>query len=267
MLIDWFTIGAQIFNFLVLLVLLKVFLYDRVIKAMDRREISIKERLEEGRKEKAEALELKSEYEEQRRGLEKKREGILSKAREEARGQGEEIVAQAREKAEELGEHWKKAVRREREAFLADMARLAQEQTLNLTRRLLADLADADLEATAAGKFLDRLKALDGEDRQVLTRAMEAEEEVVVKSSRELSTDLRRRITDGLREFGKAEVAFREDEDLALGLVVVAGGHTFGFNARDALDDLRRTMDDALAQVVDEESEDANDDQGTDAHA
>ncbi len=37
MLIDWFTIIAQIINFLVLVALLKYFLYGRILQAMDRR--------------------------------------------------------------------------------------------------------------------------------------------------------------------------------------------------------------------------------------
>ena len=37
MLIDWFTVGAQIVNFLVLVGLLKYFLYEPILKAMDKR--------------------------------------------------------------------------------------------------------------------------------------------------------------------------------------------------------------------------------------
>ena len=39
--IDWFTFIAELINFLVLMVLLKRFLYGPIIKAMDRRERKI----------------------------------------------------------------------------------------------------------------------------------------------------------------------------------------------------------------------------------
>ena len=45
--IDWLTTGAQIINFLVLLWLLKRFLYQPVIRAMDRREEKIAHRIRE----------------------------------------------------------------------------------------------------------------------------------------------------------------------------------------------------------------------------
>ena len=42
--IDWFTVAAQIVNFLILVALLKYFLYGRIVDAMDRREQSIAQR-------------------------------------------------------------------------------------------------------------------------------------------------------------------------------------------------------------------------------
>ncbi|MEZ4640979.1 MAG: hypothetical protein R2856_39490 [Caldilineaceae bacterium] len=45
MLIDWFTVIAQIINFVVLLLLLRRFLYGPIIRAMDEREHHIAEEL------------------------------------------------------------------------------------------------------------------------------------------------------------------------------------------------------------------------------
>ena len=47
MLIDWFTVCAQIVNFLVLVALLKHFLYGPILRAMDAREQTIAGRLAE----------------------------------------------------------------------------------------------------------------------------------------------------------------------------------------------------------------------------
>ena len=57
MTIDWLTVGAQVLNFLVLVYLLKRFLYGPVVRAMARREEAIAERQREAqqRKEDAEA--------------------------------------------------------------------------------------------------------------------------------------------------------------------------------------------------------------------
>ena len=55
MLINWFTVIAQIVNFLILVFLLKYFLYDRIVKAMDEREQRIQLRLKEAEEKKQEA--------------------------------------------------------------------------------------------------------------------------------------------------------------------------------------------------------------------
>ncbi len=47
MAIDWITVSAQIVNFLILVWLLKHFLYQPIIRAMDRREQRVSERLNE----------------------------------------------------------------------------------------------------------------------------------------------------------------------------------------------------------------------------
>jgi hypothetical protein len=48
-LINWFTVIAQIVNFLILVVLLKYLLYDRIIKAMDERRQRKRNRPRSGR--------------------------------------------------------------------------------------------------------------------------------------------------------------------------------------------------------------------------
>ena len=55
MAIDWFTIGAQILNFLVLVWLLKRFLYQPVLDAIDKREKRIAATLADAAASKAQA--------------------------------------------------------------------------------------------------------------------------------------------------------------------------------------------------------------------
>ena len=55
MLIDWFTIGAQALNFLILVWLMKRFLYKPILHAIDAREQRIARELAEADKKKADA--------------------------------------------------------------------------------------------------------------------------------------------------------------------------------------------------------------------
>ena len=84
MLIDWFTVAAQFVNFLILIALLKYFLFDRVVRAMEEREKRIASRMEEAERTKGDLEKERERYEEMQRSLEQEREEILSKARREA---------------------------------------------------------------------------------------------------------------------------------------------------------------------------------------
>lgn len=62
MLIDWFTVIAQIVNFLVLLLLLRRFLYRPILDAMQARERKVAERLESAAQERIRAEEERERY-------------------------------------------------------------------------------------------------------------------------------------------------------------------------------------------------------------
>ncbi len=84
MLIDWFTVIAQIVNFLVLVGLLKYFLFDRITKAMDEREQTIASALEKADETRKLAREEAERYRRMNDELEEGRRRILEEARNEA---------------------------------------------------------------------------------------------------------------------------------------------------------------------------------------
>ncbi|HOP36238.1 MAG TPA: hypothetical protein PL090_07925, partial [Syntrophales bacterium] len=121
MLIDWFTVAAQILNFLILVFLLKHFLYDRIIGAMDERERKIRGRLEDAEEKKREREEEAETYRRKNRELEDKRKEILDAARDEAEEKRKELVRQARENVESLRTQWRESLQREQESFLGEL--------------------------------------------------------------------------------------------------------------------------------------------------
>ena len=62
MLIDWFTVGAQALNFIVLVWLMKRFLYKPILDAIDAREARIAAALADAAASKAEAAKDRTEF-------------------------------------------------------------------------------------------------------------------------------------------------------------------------------------------------------------
>ncbi len=96
MLIDWFTVIAQIINFLVLVYLLKRFLYGPIITAMDKRQEKIELRLEGARKKKEEARQEAELLHKKNREFDAGHEEMLSQIKKEAEARRAELIKDAR---------------------------------------------------------------------------------------------------------------------------------------------------------------------------
>ena len=144
--IDWFTFGAQIVNFLILIGLLKRFLYGPILDAMDRRQASIRDRIAKAESKEEEAEQEAEKYRSLQSAFEAHRAERMQAAEEDAEARRHELLARAREDVEYLEGQWREAIERDRAAFLHTVSERAVTETIELTRRVLDDLADVDLE-------------------------------------------------------------------------------------------------------------------------
>jgi F-type H+-transporting ATPase subunit b len=239
-LIDWVTVGAQIVNFLILVWLLKHFLYDRILRAVDQREQRIASQFEEAREREAEAQEQRQELERQRRELEEARQEKLDQAEEEARAKRKELEDRAREEATRLEQSWRRELASRQAGFLRQLREMAGREVYQVARRALADLADADVQRQALATFRRRLAELDQDQRREMAQALDQAEEVAVKSARELDDDQRRELGRALREELEVEPAlsFATAPELGLGLELRTPGRKVAWSAAAYLDDL-----------------------------
>lgn len=140
---------AQIINFLLILVLLRMFLYRPILGMLDRRAARIRESLERAEAVQREADRSRAEFEQQVA---------------EARRQGQHIVAQANEIGERMKEEARHDARREAEAII-ERARaeiqLERDQALTQLRSQFADLT-----VLAASRVINQ--SLDRDRHQVL---------------------------------------------------------------------------------------------------
>src|SRR5476649_840233 len=113
MLIDWFTVGAQTLNFLILVWLLRRFLYQPILAAIDTRERSIATTLADADAKHASAQQERAEYEQKNAQIEQQRAELLRQASAEAHTQGTVLLDAARAAAETLSA-------KQREALAAD---------------------------------------------------------------------------------------------------------------------------------------------------
>ena len=247
--IDWFTFGAQIINFLILVGLLKRFLYGPIIEAMDAREARISSRLEEARTKREEAVAEKEKYQSLQEDLEQARQRELAEAEQEAQQRRQELLHEAREEVAHLEREWRTALERERESFLRELSERAVTETIAVARRALRDLADADLEAQAVEVFLKRLRTLDETERVALSEALHTNGgQAVVHSAFALSDGHRSEIRTQLAEqIGEAsEVMFDADAEVGFGVELRIGERKVAWSLDSYLDALKARVRERL---------------------
>jgi F-type H+-transporting ATPase subunit b len=145
-LINWFTVSAQIVNFLVLVYLLKRFLYKPIVKAMDERDRRIASRLEEAEQREEAARQEQDQYHEKNKEIHSQREILLSQIKEDVETQRKELVSEARHQVDGLRTNWYHALEREKEAFLQDLRERTGKHICDIARRALKDLSNVELE-------------------------------------------------------------------------------------------------------------------------
>lgn len=245
--IDWFTLIAQIVNFLVLVALLKRFLYKPIINAMKEREAKIASRLEEAEEKRKAAAQEAQSYREKRSELEDQRQDMLARAAEEAEARRRELTRKAREQADALQARWQEAIEREKGSFLSDLRERAGRETYAIARRALKDLANADLEQHMIEVFIERLREAPPEVREGLA---ESREPLVARSAFEIPEEARQRIGEvvGERIADDARLRFETAQDLICGIELRAGGRSLAWSLDSYLEALEERLTRALAE-------------------
>ena len=254
MLINWFTVIAQIVNFLILVVLLKYLLYNRIIKAMDERERKIQLHLKEAEEKEQAAEQEAQSLREKNRDFDEKREYMLAQAKKEADARRKELIQEARQAATNLRLVWQEAVRREKESFVLNLRKMAATQAYSITRKAFEDLADAEPEERMVDVFLARIQKIKKKERDALVASIkEAGNEVVIQSAFEITSKMRKKVTQALHRHLSGEIAPRYETtpDLIMGIELKTRGRKIAWNLRHYLD----TMEENALRTLEQEAE------------
>jgi F-type H+-transporting ATPase subunit b len=252
-LIDWFTVVAQIINFLILIALLKRFLYGRIIKAMNKREEKIASQLEEAEKTRKEAEREAEAHRKKTRELDEKRQEMLSHAKQEVEVKRKELMKKARDEVDLIQARWREAVQREKDSFLRDLRQRAGKQVYAIARRALADLANADLEHRMIEVFIERIVELDEKKQRALAESIRsADHEVIINSAFEIPTNAQRRITKNVKNHidDGIDVQYRTSSDMILGIELKTRGHKIAWSVDNYLDSLQERISQALSGEI-----------------
>jgi F-type H+-transporting ATPase subunit b len=235
MLIDWFTVSAQLVNFLILVWLLKRLLYKPILHAIDERERRIAKELADADTKRTEA--------------EKKGE---------ARAESQRLLEESRLAADALRAKQGDALKREQQSLNDEITRRTREEVFAIARKTLTDLAGTSLEERMSEVFTRRLRGLSDEAKEGLARALQTSADpVLVRSAFELPEEQRAAIQRALSETFSAEmqVRFETAPGVISGIELTANGRKVAWSIAEYLASLEKSVGELLKEKDKPEAE------------
>lgn len=241
MLIDWFTVGAQALNFLILVWLLKRFLYKPILNAIDAREKSIAAEHADADAKRIEAQKERDDLQNKNKAFDEQRSALLGKATGEAKTEREHLMDEARKEADTLRAGQAAALQRDQNRLGTEIVRLAKEEVFGIARKTLADLATVSLEERLGEVFTRRLRDMDGKSKALLGDALKtAAEPAILRSTFPLPAEQKAAIQNALNETFSAEirVRFETATEAVCGIEMTANGQKVAWSIASYLHSL-----------------------------
>jgi F-type H+-transporting ATPase subunit b len=251
MLIDWFTVVAQVLNFLILVWLMKRFLYRPILHAIDEREKRIATELANADAQKAEAQRERDEFQHKNEEFDQQRAALLRKATLDAQAQRLQFLDEARKAAEALSAKLQETLRNDAHNLNQAISRRAQHEVFAIARKALTDLATTSLEEQLSEVFTRRLREIDGHSKARIAEALKASSgPALVRSAFALPAEQRAVIQNALNETFSAEIDIRFETapDLIGGIEFSVNGQKVAWSIADYLTSLEEGVDELLKE-------------------
>jgi F-type H+-transporting ATPase subunit b len=249
MLIDWFTVIAQVINFLILVWLLKRFLYRPILDAIDAREKRIAAKITDADAKETEAQKQREEYEQKNKLFDQQRNTRMNEMLESAKSERAKLLDAARQESDDLRARLQQALRNEQRSLNEELSRRASEEVYAIARKTLADLAATTLEERMTEIFLRRLRELnDSQMAEVKSAFKSATNPLFVRTAFTLPPEQCLAIEKGIKEkFGKEKIVkFQTAPDLISGIEMNADGQKIAWSIAEYLASLGKSVDDLL---------------------
>jgi F-type H+-transporting ATPase subunit b len=167
-LIDWFTVCAQALNFLILVWLLRRYLYRPVLAAIDAREKKVTARIKDAETQETKAKSSSEDLRTRNEAFDRERDGLMRKTAEDCTAERQRIIETARQDAELLRAKLTQSLASGRAQLGRQLFVRTQAEVFALTRKALSELAGASMEDRMVDVLIERLREMPDDQKQLM---------------------------------------------------------------------------------------------------
>jgi F-type H+-transporting ATPase subunit b len=235
MLIDWFTVFAQIVNFLALIWLLKIFLYKPILKVIADRQNEINAQLNEAKLKKVEADAELETFRKKNIEFDQQKVEKIKKITEESKQFRDKLISEVKVEAEKQKSKWYTSLENEKSEVIRDLSNKVKTEILSIARKTIVDLSGGKLEEQIVEIFLQRLNKITKKEKETFISELGPKDSLQIKTNSDLNEVLKEKIKKTVQsEFEKEiEVTFIVSSDLIAGIELMSKGTKMSWNIAD----------------------------------
>lgn len=229
--VDWFTTGAQIINFLILIWLLKKWLFKPIIEAMEQREQGLASRLQQAESKMSEAQDLKNQYEDHLQQLQIEKDQVLTQARQQAETEKALLLQRLSEEIQQKKTQFDAEIQKQQQELAPFISRTIAEKSLALSRKTLTQLADQTLEQRIIEHFLHYLSSLPNDEQLSIKQALGKDTLAVIVTGFKTDIATQQKIQtwfDSIQP--SAKLVFEQRDYLLSGIALEIDGRSWEWN-------------------------------------
>lgn len=262
MLIDWFTVGVQVLNFAILVILMKYFVYQPILNSIDTREKLIAATLADAAKKHRDAVKECDKFLQKINELDQQRDALLDQATNEAKVEGDRIITEAHKAADTLSAKRQDMLKVDAKNLNKAIELKTQQEVFAITRLVLSDLASSTLEERMCDLFNKRLQAMNNEDKKLFTDAFKkTTTPALIRTTFDLPEAQRCAIQNAFNKTVSAAIKFQFETapDIISGIELTANGQKLAWDIADYLVSMGKSVEEVLEkQATPEASIQAN---------
>lgn len=244
--LSWSTFVLEIINFLVLVWILKRFLYKPVLETIARRKAGIEKTRHDAEALRAEAEKLQEQYQGRLADWSKERQEAREALAREIEIERTKKLADMQSDLEQEMEKTRVAETRRQADALHKVEETALLQAAQFATRLLKQGAGPETEARLVDLVIDELNNLPAERLTAIRNSYEAiPRKIEVVSAFALTGGHRKRLEQALAKLAGPEIPlqFEQNKELLAGVRITVGAWVLGANLRDELRGLAELAD------------------------
>jgi F-type H+-transporting ATPase subunit b len=236
--LSWSTFVLEIINFLILVWILKRFLYKPVMESIATRRASIEQSMQEATQKEQAAQTLQAQYENRLDDWEQEKQTAREQLHAEIEQERQRLQAQLHAALQQEQEKAKAVAAQQQQEQQRRYEQQALQNSVRFTSKLLSDLASAELESRLLTRLLETLKALAPAQRERLGKILNEQDLIaLIQTAFPVAEAQRAQLQQALQTISGRELRcqFEQDKKLLAGARIQLGPWLLHANLQDEL--------------------------------